>query len=165
MSSMSDWGLKFVRWGMGLALFGLVSGYFPLAHYLMKDSLPSCPTAPIHGHTILLSFVGMTMFGLVYAALPLWLQGGEAPVRLVRAHFRLAVTGVLGVALNGTLGYEAIKHLWQPEFYYNGASGQDLRNLWFGIDGMFLTLYAAGCGIFLYILVKKTTYVRAVARV
>jgi hypothetical protein len=166
MSSVSDWGLKFVRWGMGLTVLGLVTGYFPLAHYLMKDSLPSCPTAPIHGHTILLSFVGMTMFGLAYAAMPLWMNGSEPPLKLVRAHFWLAVAGVIGVSINGTIVYELFTHLWQPEFYYNGAAGQDVRNLWFGLDAVFLTLYGAGCVVFLYIVAKKTSYnTRAVARV
>jgi hypothetical protein len=165
MNSMSDWGLRFVRWGMGLTILGLVTGYIPLGHYLMKDSLPSCPTAPVHGHSILLSFVGMTMFGLAYAALPLWMNGGQAPLRLVRMHFWLAVAGIIGLSVNGTIGYELVKHLWEPEFYYNGPAGQGLRNWWFAADAMFLTMYGAGCGVFLYIVTKKTSYARAVAPV
>ena len=161
MSSMSDWGLKFVRWGMGLSVLGLVTGYFPLGHYLMKDALPSCPSAPVHGHTILLSFVGMTMFGLAYAALPAWMNGGEAPLAMVRLHFRLAVAGVLGVCLNGTIGYELLTVFVQPGFYYLGPAAQTARNLWFAIDGLFLTLYAAGCVVFLYMLMKRTSYASA----
>ena len=61
MDTINNCALKFIRWGMGLTVLGLITGYFPLGHYLMKDALPSCPTAPVHGHTILLSFVGMTM--------------------------------------------------------------------------------------------------------
>jgi hypothetical protein len=72
MRSVSDCGLKFVSWGSGLGVAGLITGYFPLGHYLMKDSLPSCPAAPVHGHTILLSFVGMTIFALVYLVMPRW---------------------------------------------------------------------------------------------
>ena len=45
-NSLNNWSLKFVRWGMGLSILGLISGYVPLGHYLMKDSLPSCPAAP-----------------------------------------------------------------------------------------------------------------------
>lgn len=157
MDSMDNWALKFIRWGMGLTVLGLVTGYFPLGHYLMKDALPSCPTAPVHGHTILLSFVGMTMFGLVYRVLPGWMREGEPPTRLVQSHFWLAVIGVVGVCLNGTIGYELVGAL-QPDFYYAGPAGQDVRNLWFAIDGLFLTLYAAGCMIFLFIVVRKTAY-------
>ena len=88
---------------LGLTVLGLITGYFPLAHYLMDDAIPSCPTAPIHGHTIMLSFVGMTIFGLAYHALPAWIPRREPPLRLVRLHFWLAVAGVIGVCINGTL--------------------------------------------------------------
>ncbi|HEX9967826.1 MAG TPA: hypothetical protein VGB06_07760 [Solirubrobacterales bacterium] len=158
---MNNWSLRFVRWGMGLTLLGLITGYFPLGHYLMKDALPSCPAAPVHGHTILLSFVGMTVFGLAYRALPAWMGNSEPPIRLVRTHFWLAVVGIIGVCANGTLGYEVLTLLVQPGFYYIGTEGQAVRNLWFGIDGAFLTLYAAGCVIFLYILMTKTAYTPA----
>jgi len=158
MTSMNDWALRFVRWGMGFAMLGFLTGYIPLGHYLMKDSLPSCPAAPVHGHTILLSFVGMSIFGLLYRALPGWMANGEAPIPLVRAHFWLAVIGTLGVCINGTIGYEILSFCVQPHFYYLGPAGQSVRNWWFAIDGVFLTVYAAGCAIFLYVLVKKTTY-------
>ena len=92
-------GAKFVRWGMGLSIVGLIAGYVPLGHYLMMGAIPSCPAAPVHGHAILLSFVGMTMFGLAYRALPAWMGPSEPPVGLVRMHFWLAVAGVLGVAI------------------------------------------------------------------
>jgi hypothetical protein len=160
MMSISDWALKFVRWGFGLSIFGLITGYFPLGHYLMKDSLPSCPTAPVHGHTILLSFVGMVIFGLVYRALPDWMSGAEAPLGLIRLHFTLAVTGTIGVAVNGTIGYELLK-MAAPEFYYLGSETQAARNLWFAIDGLFLTMYGAGCAILLYIVMTRTAYARA----
>ncbi len=164
MDSMNNWALKFVRWGMGLSVLGIVTGYFPLGHYLMKDALPSCPTAPVHGHTILLSFVGMTMFGLAYRALPAWMGKSDPPLRLIRLHFWLTVIGVLGVSVNGTIGYE-ILGAFQPDFYYIGAEAQSVRNLWFAIDGAFLTLYAAGCIVFVYIVMKKTAYVPAVEAV
>ena len=160
MDSIDNWALKFVRWGMGLAMLGLVTGYFPLGHYLMDDAMPSCPSAPVHGHVILLSFVGMTIFGLAYGALPAWLTKGPPPLTLVRAHFWLSVVGVVGVWANGTIVYEVLGHLVQPGFYYIEADGQSVRNLWFGIDGAFLTLYGLGCLIFLYILMTRTAYAR-----
>lgn len=158
MTSMNDWSLRFVRWGMGLTVIGLLTGYVPLGHYLMKDSLPSCPAAPVHGHAILLSFLGMSLFGILYRILPGWMVQAEPPLMLVRAHFWLAVVGVLGVIVNGTIGYEVLEVFFQPHFYYLGTTGQNVRNLWFGIDGIFLTVYGAGCMIFLYILAKTTAY-------
>lgn len=153
--SVSDWGLKFLRWGMGLGVVGLITGYLPLGHYLMKDSLPSCPSAPVHGHTILLSFVGMTLFGLVYRSIADSLAG-QPPLKLIRTHFWLVVAGTIGVAVNGTIGYELLGMI-HPAFYYEGANAQAIRNLWFAIDGVFLTVYGIGCGVLLYILMKRTS--------
>lgn len=157
MTSVNDWSLRFLRWGMGLTIVGLITGYLPLGHYLMKDAMPSCPAAPVHGHTILLSFVGMTIFGLVYRALPDFLRG-NAPLPLIRAHFWLTVIGTIGVAVNGTIGYELLSIFGQDDFYYLGPKGQGVRNLWFAIDGVFLTIYSAGCAIFVYILMARTAY-------
>jgi hypothetical protein len=161
MDSIDNWSLKFVRWGMCLAVLGLITGLVPLGHYLLKDAIPSCPSAPIHGHTILLSFVGMTLFGVTYRTLPSWMGGAEPPLHLVRTHFWLSVVGILGVVVNGTIVYEVLGHLVQPGFYYNGPSGQAVRNIWFGLDGAFLTLYAVGCAIFLYIVMTRTRYTPA----
>jgi hypothetical protein len=157
-NSLNNWSLKFVRWGMGLSILGLISGYFPLGHYLMKDSLPSCPAAPVHGHVILLSFVGMSVFGLLYRGLLGWMSSNDLPWGLIRAHFIMTVIGVIGICLNGTLGYEVLALFVQPHFYYIAGEGQTVRNLWFGIDGVFLSLYAVGCLIFLYTLMKYATY-------
>ena len=158
MRSVSDWALRFIRWGSGLGIVGLITGYFPLGHYLMKDSLPSCPAAPVHGHTILLSFVGMTLFGLVYAVMPQWSGGNQAPLALIRLHFWLVVTATIGVVVNGTIGYEVLGMVVQPDFYYIGPAGQAVRNLWFGIDGVFLTIYGIGSAVFLYVLKRSTVY-------
>jgi hypothetical protein len=81
---MNNWALKFIRWGMGLTVLGLITGYFPLGHY---------------------------------------------------------------------------------DFYYAGTAAAAARTLWFAIDGTFLTIYAAGCIVFLYIVVKKTEYTGAAATV
>ena len=48
----------------------------------------------------------------------------------------------------------------QSDFYYIGPPGQAVRNLWFAVDGVF-TMYGAGSGIFLYVLVKHTVYTHA----
>jgi hypothetical protein len=158
VASQQRWPLKFVRWGIGLSVIGLLSGFMPLGHYLLDDAIPSCPSAPIHGHLILLSFVGMPMFGLIYQAMPNWSAGASLPLSLVRLHFRLSVAAVIGVLVNGTIVYEILGHFVQPGFYYDGADGQTVRNIWFGIDGAFLTLYGVGCLIFLNVLRKHTSY-------
>jgi hypothetical protein len=70
----------------------------------------------------------------------------------------LAVVAIIGVCFNGTVGYEVLGILVQPGFYYLGSQGEDVRNLWFAIDGVFLTAYAIGCMVFLYIVMTRTAY-------
>ena len=96
---------------------------------------------------------------------PPWLERILASGRrLLPARLRGDVPVVPVVRLSGTIGYEILGML-QPDFYYAGAAAQNVRNLWFAIDGAFLTLYAAGCLVFLYIVVGKTSYAQAVAAV
>lgn len=155
---MHEYSLKFIRYGLSLSLLALIVGYFPLAHYLMSDSTPSCPSAPIHGHGILLSLFGMCLFGLLYAQLPTWLNNGkEPPVSWVKWHFRLSVIAILGILANGTLGYEYLNHFIQQGFYYLEEEGQFVRNIWFGIDGLFLSLYGAGI-LIIFCIFKKHTH-------
>jgi hypothetical protein len=71
--------LRFVRWGTALPVLGLWTGYGPLHHYLHGGVEVSCPWAPVHGHVVLLGWVGFTLFGLVYPALPGW--GTPSPGR------------------------------------------------------------------------------------
>ena len=152
---MDNLALRFVRWGAGLLMLGLLTGYGPLGHYLMGGANPSCPAAPVHGHMTLLGWVGMTLFGLVYRALPGWANGKEPAVGLVRVHFYLSIVGALGSWATGTFGYSILK-LIRPDFYY--APDMPLVRVWFGVDGLFLTLYGLGCLLFLWILLRSTAY-------
>jgi hypothetical protein len=68
------------------------------------------------------------------------------------------VIGTIGVCVNGTIGYEILGLLFQPHFYYIGSSGQTIRNIWFAVDRVFLSVYGAGCCVFLYVLMKHTAY-------
>lgn len=145
---MGKIALRFVRWGAGLLLLGLLTGYGPLHHYLGGGVEVSCPWAPVHGHVVLLGWVGFTLFGLVYRALPGW--GAPAPwaAKLAAAHFWIALVAVLGVYGNGIWGYRLLDRV-APSFYYE-PKPETLR-LWLSIDGGFLTLFAVGCGLFLAI--------------
>ena len=152
---MDNLALRFIRWGTGLLILGLATGYGPLGHYLMGGAIPSCPTAPVHGHTILLGWVGMTLFGLVYHVLPHWASSRPPDLRVVRAHFYLSVVGTLGAWANGTFGY-AVLGLLRPGFYYE--PDMTTVQLWFGTSGVFLSLYGLGCALFLWIVLRSTAY-------
>lgn len=155
---MENLALRFIRWSAGLLLLGLLTGYGPLGHYLQDGVEIACPWAPIRGHVALLGWVGMTLFGLVYQALPRWANGRSPSLRLAKAHFYMCVSAVLGVLLNGIFGYRVLDFI-SPSFYY--IPNQQVLNLWLSIDGVFLSLYALGCALFLLVVIRSTSYVEA----
>ncbi len=151
---MNAISLRFVRWGTALLVLGVVSGYGPLGHYLHGGVEVACPWAPIHGHIVLLGWVGFTLFGLVYRALPDWGTPRPNAVQLAMTHFWLSVASVLGLLLNGIVGYRLIDRL-SPGFYYQPDEAK-LR-LWLSIDGAFLTLFTIGSIIFLRVVLGATS--------
>ncbi len=152
---MKNLALRFIRWSAGFLVLGLMTGYGPLGHYLMGGVERACPSAPLHGHVALLGWLGMTVFGLVYLALPQWANGREPSLKLARWHFYCAAGGVLGVFANGALGYPILE-LISPRFYY--VPDKTLLNLWLSIDGAFLSLYGVGCVLFLAVILRSTRY-------
>ncbi len=154
---MSNLSLRFVRWGAVLLLFGLWTGYGPLAHYLHGGVHASCPWAPVHAHVVLLGWVGLTLFGLVYRRLPDWGTVDRRSLALARIHFVLSVTSVAGVFANGIIGYRVLDRL-APGFYYEPKKAT--LNLWLSIDGWFLTGFALGCVLFLIVVFRSTRYER-----
>jgi hypothetical protein len=152
---MDNLALRFIRWSAGLLVLGLITGYGPLGHYLMGGVRVACPWAPIHGHVALLGWLGMAVFGLVYKVLPSWANGAPASLRLARAHFYTCVIAVMGVLGNGIIGYRVLDFFFDS-FYYKPDKGA--LNLWLTVDGVFLSLYAVGCCLFLGVVLRSTRY-------
>jgi cbb3-type cytochrome oxidase subunit 1 len=155
MTGMENIGLRFVRWGAGLLVLGLLTGYGPLGHYLSGGVAHACPWAPVHGHVATLGWMGMTLFGLVYRAVPSWANGAAPALRLAHAHFIICIIAVLGVFANGIIGYRILDALVDG-FYYRPVTS--MLNLWLSIDGIFLSLYGVGCLVFLSALLRSTRY-------
>jgi nitric oxide reductase large subunit len=147
--------LKFVKWGTGLLAIGLLTGYGPLAHYLHGGVKIRCPWAPVHAHAVLLGWVGLTIFGLVYRALPEWGTPGPNAVKLAQAQLWISIVSVLGIYANGIFGYRLLNR-FSPGFYYQPEPRT--LNLWLSIDGAFLTLYAIGCVLFMMVLFGNVSY-------
>lgn len=57
MTEMENISLRFVRWGAGLLMLGLLTGYGPLGHYLQGGVAHACPWAPVHGHVATLGWM------------------------------------------------------------------------------------------------------------
>lgn len=141
------WVARFLRWSGIFLLLGLAAGFVPVGHYLMMGSDPQCSWAPVHGHLILLGWLGMTAFGLTYRAL--FGDGGAPfPERSVRWHYICCVAGVLGVLAHGLIGWFVLAHL---EGRFPAAT---LDRFWFGGDAVFLTLYGVGC-IFFWVTIRR----------
>lgn len=104
---------------------------------------------------MLLGWIGLTIFGLVYRALPDWGTPGPGAVKLAMAHLWLSIVSVLGVFANGIFGYRYLDQI-SPSFYYKPDEGT-LR-LWLSIDGGFLTLFAVGCVLFLLVVFGGVKY-------
>ena len=147
--------LRFVKWGTGLLVLGLMTGYGPLAHYLHGGVEVQCPWAPVHAHVALLGWIGFTIFGLVYRALPDWGTPTPRAAQLAKGHFWLSVISVLGVYANGLFGYRLLNRI-SPGFYYKPDKAT--LNLWLSIDGWFLTLYAFGCLLFMLVVFANVRY-------
>jgi cbb3-type cytochrome oxidase subunit 1 len=145
--------LRFVRWGAGLLVIGLLTGYLPLGHYLMGGVKVPCPASPVHAHVAVLGWIAFTLFGLVYRALPDWGSLRPSSVKLATVHLWLSLVAVLGVWINGTMGYRLIDAM-SPRFYYK--PDQAMLRLWLEIDGGFLTLFAVGCCLFIWVLYGVT---------
>jgi len=152
---MDNLALQFIRWSAGFLVLGLLTGYGPLGHYLMGGVKVACPWAPVHGHVALLGWLGMAIFGLVYKALPSWGNGAPPSLRMARAHFYACVVAVIGVLANGILGYRLLDFFFDG-FYYEPEKAA--LNLWLSVDGVFLSLYGVGCGLFLAVVLRSTSY-------
>ena len=152
---MDNLALRFIRWSAGLLVLGLLTGYGPLVHYLMGGVKVACPWTPIHGHVALLGWLGMAIFGLVYKALPSWANGALPSLGLAKAHFYTCVVAVIGVLANGIMGYRVLDFFFDG-FYYE--PNKAVLNLWLSVDGVFLSLYGFGCGLFLAVVLRSTRY-------
>ncbi len=70
-------GVAFIRWGLGLFIFGLIVGYAPLVHYLHgalvemgEASLPNAALWLTSPYAVQIGALGMVSIGAVYGLLP-----------------------------------------------------------------------------------------------
>lgn len=152
---MNALALRFVKWGTAFLVLGVWTGYGPLHHYLHGGVDVACPWAPVHAHVVLLGWLGFTVFGLVYRALAGWGQPRPGAVTLGKVHFWLSVASVVGVFVNGQWGYRWLDRR-SPGFYYKPDT--ETLNLWLSIDGLFLTIFALGAFVFLWVVFRGVDY-------
>jgi len=159
-------GAKYVRWGLGLFIFGLVTGYGPWLHY-MHGALEEvheaflknvtlwfgCPwTLPVY--VTQLGGIGMVMIGLCYLT---FARDGamESVSGSERAGPALCATGVVTEFIFGFPLYFAVNAVW-PNFYYTPIAAG--KWTWLGMQGVCIAIYVAGT-MCAYGGIKRATHV------
>jgi hypothetical protein len=145
-------GAKYVRWGLGLFVFGLVIGFGPWLHYMhgaLEEVGPAflknvtlwfgCPWT-LSTYVAQLGGLSMVVFGLCYIAFArerttLSLTDGE------RLGPTLCAVGTLSEFVFGYPGYFAINRIW-PNFYYTPIAAG--KWTWLGIQGVCIGIYVVG---------------------
>ena len=165
---MMDVGTKYVRWGLGLFIFGLVIGYGPWLHYMhgaLEEVQPAflknvtlwfgCPwTLPTY--VAQLGGLAMAVFGLCYVVL-----GRDGAITPVTDGERVAPTlcavGILAEFVLGYPGYFVVNAVW-PNFYFTPIAAG--KWTWLGVQGVCIGIYVVGvmCS---YSGIKRSTYVLA----
>jgi hypothetical protein len=145
-------GAKYVRWGLGLFIFGLISGYGPWLHY-MHGALEEvheaflknvtlwfgCPwTLPVY--VTQLGGLSMVVIGLCYLAFArdgamTSISGAE------RIGPSLCATGIIAEFVFGFPLYFAVNAIW-PNFYYTPIEAG--KWTWLGIQGACILIYLIG---------------------
>lgn len=128
MSAVAQLGAKFVRWGLGLGVFGIFLGFGILGHYLHGAQHPTgaeflhnmglwyaCPWT-LSVYAIQLGSVGMVAFGTVYLVVGRTNPSEQSYVPS-RVGFWLCTVGLLGIFFAGYAGYFIVDSIW-PSFYY-----------------------------------------------
>ena len=167
MDSATAIGRQFIRWGLGLLVFGLFLGFGIIGHYIVGARWPTghefmgnislwfaCPWT-LSVYTIQAGAVGMIVIGGLYLTL------GRAPSTVVHAGERaapiLCALDLIAMFLTGYVGYFVVDMFW-PSFYYTPIA--EGKNVWLGLQAACIALYWIGV-----ILVTRGVYrtTRAIA--
>jgi hypothetical protein len=130
-------GVRFIEWGLGLGIFGLLLGFGVIAHYLHGAQHPTgeeflkniglwfaCPWT-LSVYTIQLGSLGMVVYGLLFLVLGKASPGAE--VGSAGAGLWLCVVSLLAIFSTGYVGYFVVDAIW-PEFYYKPV--EEGKHVW-----------------------------------
>ncbi|KRB53369.1 hypothetical protein ASE04_29635 [Rhizobium sp. Root708] len=152
LATPAEIGIKYVRWGFGLFVFGLVIGFVPLAHY-MHGSFEPVGEAFLKNVTLWwgcaftlavyiaqLGSLAMIVIGLCYIVLTrdgaaTSVQAGE---RIAPA---LCAIGILAEFIAGFAGYYAVAAIW-PNFYYLPVA--EGKVTWLALQAVCIAIYLLG---------------------
>jgi len=156
-------GVRFIRWGLGLLVFGIFIGFGIIGHYIKGAQYA---TGDMFMHNVTLWFacpwtlavytvqggsVGMILIGTMYLALG---RSFQVPDREGQTSLWLCIAGLICVFLTGYVGYFVVDHFW-PAFYYTPVA--EGKNVWLVAQALSIALYWLGViGVLLN--VRKVTH-------
>jgi hypothetical protein len=149
VSEVTMLGTQFIRWGLGLFIFGLIIGYGALA-YALRGALAFLPWM-LSASMLQVGSLGMVAIGCVYLHLPR--DDLEAEQRDLAA-FWLCVAGLIAVFLTGYIGYFVVDAIW-PSFYL--APIKAGKNVWLIAQGLSILLYLIGV-VLAYMSIRHVTH-------
>jgi hypothetical protein len=144
---------QFIRWGLGLFITGFLTGFIPIAHYMVgaiagdvgPDFLRNitlwwgCP-AVLAELTLKTGGLGMIAIGLCYQAI---IRQGASPN--MSSHERVAPVlctfGLIATLVSAAAGYVICNYFW-PNFYYHAIPAG--KNVWLAAQGLSIAVYVVG---------------------
>jgi hypothetical protein len=152
-------GVRFIRWGLGLFILGLLLGYGPLGHYfrgptsVFLDNNEALWSWTLATHMVQVGALGMVAIGAVY-----WLLPGDKleTEALDYTAFWLCVVGLIGIFLTGCIGYSVVNAVW-PRLDTMVLSVK--KYIWLIGQGLSMALYLIGV-LLAYLSIRHVTEVR-----
>jgi len=144
---------QFIRWGLGLFITGFLTGFIPIAHYMVGgvsgDVGPDfqktialwwgCP-AILAELTLKTGGLGMMAIGFCYQAI---IRLGTSPN--MSSHERIApmlcTFGLIATLVSASAGYVICNYFW-PKFYFDAIPAG--RNVWLAAQGLSIAVYVVG---------------------
>ncbi|MEH7846396.1 hypothetical protein [Rhizobium laguerreae] len=152
LATSAEVGIKYIRWGFGLFVFGLVIGFVPLAHYMHGSFEPvgeeflknvtlwwGCAFT-LAVYVAQIGSLAMITIGLCYVVL-----SRDDGTRSLTAGERIApalcAIGILTEFIAGFAGYYAVAAVW-PNFYYMPVT--EGKVTWLALQGVCIAIYLLG---------------------
>jgi hypothetical protein len=156
-------GVRFIRWGLGLLVFGIFIGFGIIGHYIVGAQYDTgemfmknvtlwfaCPWT-LSVYAVQGGALGMIVIGTMYLALG---RVVNISPDLGATSLWLCVAGLIAVFLTGYIGYFVVDRIW-PTFYYSPVPAG--KNAWLMAQALSIALYWLGVIRILFDVRKVTT--------
>jgi hypothetical protein len=149
-------GVRFVRWGLALFIFGLIFGFGLLGFYFHgAESGAQWLNYPWTFATYVLQVggLGMVAIGAVYWLLP----GDKLEIEWMdHTALWLCIFGLIATFLTSYVGYFVANAIWPSFFYKPITQGM---NVWIGFQAASVVLYLFGV-VLAWLSIRHVTNVR-----